>query len=60
MKEEVKRIAEALKLTNSRLFSIEKLNAAMYQALSKLLELEMGADARGKVEGLNGQGDYVS
>jgi len=58
LKEEVKRVSEVMKFANSRLFELEKLNAAMFNAISKLVDLEgnsgkdVGNDSGGK--------DYVS
>ena len=40
LKEEVKRVSEAMKFANSRLFELEKLNTAMFTALTKLVDLE--------------------
>ena len=40
MKEEVKWVSEAMKFTNSRLHSLEKLNEAMFNALTRLVDLE--------------------
>jgi hypothetical protein len=59
LKEELRRNSEALKFTNSRLYSIEKLSAAMFQALSKLVDLD-GQDARSNGGGLKHNGEYVS
>ena len=60
LKEEVRRVSEAVKFTNSRLCSIEKLNAAMFNALSKLLDPESSGDARGNAENQRRLGEYVS
>ena len=38
LKEEVKRISEAVKFADSRLYELEKLSAAMFNALTKLVE----------------------
>ncbi len=38
LKEDVKRISEVVKFTNSCLYELEKLNAAMFNALTKLVE----------------------
>jgi hypothetical protein len=59
LKEEVKRITEATKFTNSRLHSLEKLNEAMFQALTKLVDLEAGKQQQDAASS-NGGKDYVS
>jgi hypothetical protein len=42
LKEEAKRVSEAIKFTNSRLHELEKLNAATFNALTKLIDLVSG------------------
>jgi len=58
LKEEVKRVTEALKFTNSRLVSVEKLQEAMFNVLSKLRDVEGAADS--KVVDGKGAPSYVS
>jgi len=60
LKEEVRRVSEAVKFTNSRLCSIEKLNAAMFNSLCKLLDLESPRESQNSVEGQRRLGEYVS
>ena len=59
LKEEVKRITEATKFTNSRLHSLEKLNEAMFSALTRLVDLEAGKQQQDAASS-NGGKDYVS
>ncbi len=58
LKEEVKRVSEAMKFANSRLFELEKLNSAMFTALTKLVDLESGG-GKEMAKGSGGN-DYVS
>jgi len=59
LKEEVKRVTEALKFTNSRLVSVEKLQEAMFNVLSKLRDVEC-QDVRGNAVDGKGAPSYVS
>ena len=51
LKEEVKRVSEAVKFANSRLYELEKLNRAMFSAVSKLVDFGSGSQERSKASG---------
>lgn len=58
LKEEVKRVSEAVKFANSRLYELEKLNAAMFSALNKIVDFA-GNKEEAKRSGEGGS-SYVS
>ena len=49
LKEEVKRVSEAVKFANSRLYELEKLNTAMFTALTKLVDFTASNQEAAKV-----------
>ena len=59
IKEEVKRVSEAIKFTNSRLHELEKLNTAMFNAITKFVDMASGSQEAFKVSGEGGK-SYVS
>jgi hypothetical protein len=61
LKEEVKRVAEAMKFANSRLYQLEKLSEATSKAVCKLVDV-VGkvSEAEGPSEGQRRLGEYVS
>jgi hypothetical protein len=59
LKEEVKRVSEAVKFANSRLYELEKLNTAMFSALTKLVNLAASNQEASKTSGEGGK-SYVS
>ena len=57
LKEEVKRVSEAVKFANSRLYELEKLNTAIFNALTKLVDFMAGypaVDSKGSEKGKTG------
>jgi hypothetical protein len=59
LKEEVKRVSEAVKFANSRLYELEKLNNAMFSALTKLVDFTASNQEASKGSEKGGSG-YVS
>jgi hypothetical protein len=59
LKEEVKRVSEAVKFANSRLYELEKLNTAMFSALTKLVDFTASNQEASKGSEQGGSG-YVS
>jgi len=59
LKEEVKRVSEAVKFANSRLYELEKLNTAMFSALTKLVDFTASTQEASKGSEKGGTG-YVS
>ena len=59
LKEEVKRVSEAVKFANSRLYELEKLSTAMFSALTKLVDLAADGQGASKASGESGK-SYVS
>ena len=59
VKEEVKRLSEAVKFANGKLYELEKLNAAMFGALTKLVDA-MAVNQEGSKGSEKGGSSYVS
>ncbi len=59
LKEEVKRVSEAVKFANSRLYELEKLNTAMFSALTKLVDFTTNTQEASK-DSEKGGASYVS
>jgi len=59
LREEVKRVSEAVKFANSRLYELEKLSTAMFTALTKLVDYAAGSQEASEASGEGGK-SYVS
>ncbi|MDD3791900.1 MAG: hypothetical protein PHY74_02070 [Candidatus Bathyarchaeota archaeon] len=59
LKKEVKRVSEAVKFANNRLYELEKLNTAMFSSLIKLVDIASGHQEASKTVGEGGK-SYIS
>jgi hypothetical protein len=60
LREEGKRVSEAVKFVNSRLYELEKLNTVMFGALTKLVDLAAGCQGADFKDSEKGKTGYVA